>query len=360
MAAIGDPDFRKCRPAGNRVSGVRSVSSADFREIAVSGDVGKAERLFRAAVSAFCSLTRPSRRDATQLDDLTLPLFDMVSVESRRYVAAALSECEIAPMELVRRLCDEHVSVCAPLLVRSRALGDVDLIALIGKHGVSHARAIARRPILNLAISHLAKALEGAVSAQPAPVAASEPASGPDASADATLAGTGRRGQASEEIRHRLRMMMRPEFDGYEGATIRPIAEPSCFAKLRDTAMTGNLTFFQTALADALKLNFRTARTITETSSHSPLMVALRALDLSEEQAFLVASAVSPQQFPHPEAIRLFLDRYRALGHDMALERVRGWKVEMVATWINENVHAPRPGNSDRPATGTADGRLRA
>lgn len=336
------------------------MSSANFRDIAVRGDVSKAERLFRAAVSAFCSLTRPSRRDATQLDDLTLPLFDMVSLDSRRYVAAALSECEIVPMELVRRLCDEPVSVCAPLLVRSRALGDTDLIALIGKHGVSHARAIARRPILNMAISHLAKALEGAVSAQPDTSPAVQSPSPPQAPVEATAMGTGRDRQPAEEIRHRLRMMMRPEFDGYEGATVRPVAGPACFAKLRDTAMTGNLTFFQTALADALKLNFRTARTITETSSHSPLMVALRALELSEEQAFLIACAVLPRQFAHPEAIRLFLDRYRALAHDMALERVRGWKVEMVATWINENVHAPRAGNSDRRADDAANAALRA
>lgn len=343
------------------MSGVRSVSSADFREIAVRSDVGKAERLFRAAVSAFCSLTRPSRRDATQLDDLTLPLFDMVSVDSRRYVAAALSECEIAPMELVRRLCDEPVAVCAPLLVRSRVLGDVDLIALIGKHGVSHARAIARRPILNAAISHLARALEGAVSAQPAWDEPSEPQAAPespvvDADHPASVVST----RAVDEIRNRLRSMMRPASDDYEGALIRPVNEPACFGKLRDTAMTGNLTFFQTALADALKLNFRTARTITETSSHSPLMVALRALELGEEQAFVIASAVFPRQFPHPEAIRLFLDRYRAQSHDMALERVRGWKVEMVATWINENVHAPRAVNSDRPAVDTSDWQLRA
>ena len=42
-------------------------------------DHGKAERLFRAAVTAFCSLTRPSRREIAQLEDLTLPLYDSVS-----------------------------------------------------------------------------------------------------------------------------------------------------------------------------------------------------------------------------------------------------------------------------------------
>ena len=48
------------------------MSSSDFRQIAVRADHGKAERLFRAAVTAFCSLTRPSRREIAQLEDLTL------------------------------------------------------------------------------------------------------------------------------------------------------------------------------------------------------------------------------------------------------------------------------------------------
>ena len=84
---------------------VRSVPIAPG--ITLGGDAPKRERLFRAAVSAFCSLTRPSRRDISQLEDLTLPLFDGVSPESRRYVAAALSECRYPPPNLVKRLCDE-------------------------------------------------------------------------------------------------------------------------------------------------------------------------------------------------------------------------------------------------------------
>lgn len=338
----------------NNVSGVDPVSPSDFREFAFKGDVGKAERLFRAAVSAFCSLTRPSRRDAVQLDDLTLPLFDMVSRDTRRYVAAALSECAIAPVELVRRLSAEPVEVCAPLLVRSRVLGDVDLVALISKHGLPHARAIARRPDLNVAILHLVRAMEGTVSVHsvsPSEDAATMSDSNP-ASSPSPMRG--------DDIRHRLRAMMRAGFGDDDATTIRSVAAPACFAKLRDTALTGNSTFFQTALADALGLNFRTARSITETTSYSALLAALRALELAEEQAFLIASAVFPRQFPHPEAIRLFLDRYRALPHDAAMERVRGWKVDMVSAWIDENAHPARAGNSDRAESRDAASRLRA
>src|SRR5690606_16242891 len=110
------------------------VTSSDFRQITIRSDAQRAERLFRASVSAFCSLPRPSRREIAQLEDLALPLFDLVSVEAKRYVAAALSECAYPPAGLFRRLCDETVDIAAPLLIRSAALSDVDLIALIGRH----------------------------------------------------------------------------------------------------------------------------------------------------------------------------------------------------------------------------------
>ena len=135
------------------------MSSTDFRQIAVRADHGKPERLFRAVVTAFCSLTRPSRREIAQLEDLTLPLYDSVSTEARRFVAAALSECQNPPAALVRKLADEPVEIAAPILLRSNALTDIDLIALIGRHGIGHARVIACRPQLNPTIGQLVRAL---------------------------------------------------------------------------------------------------------------------------------------------------------------------------------------------------------
>ena len=56
------------RHAGGRcVQALVDVSSSDFRQIAERGDRGKKERLFRAAITAFCSLTRPSRNEIAKL-----------------------------------------------------------------------------------------------------------------------------------------------------------------------------------------------------------------------------------------------------------------------------------------------------
>ncbi len=282
-------------------------------------------------MSAFCSLTRPSRREIAQLEDLTLPLFDNVSVESRRYVAAALSECEYAPAALVRRLCEETVDIAAPLLIRSRALSDIDLIALIGRHGLPHARAIARRKDLHPTITHLIRALE-----KPTLVRVRQPeavAKVPAESDEVASVGSGAReaaGTAAENARRRLRSMMR-DGRGSEGATANPFVGQATYVKLRETALSGNAAFLQTALADALEIDFSTARTLTENATYASLLAALRAIDLSEDRAFLITVAVYPMQFPNPRAIRIFLDRYRLLHRDAALDKVRGWKAETLS-----------------------------
>lgn len=331
------------------------MSSSDFRQIAIRTESGKAERLFRAAVSAFCSLTRPSRREIGQLEDLTLPLFDDVSVESRRYVAAALSECEYAPAALVRRLCEEPVDIAAPLLIRSRAVSDIDLIALIGRHGLPHARAIARRKDLNPTIADLIRVLERPtlvrvrdpeVQALAAPAAAAANAEAAEDNASTQQSP----GIAAENARRRLRSMMRT---GDEASAAKVDAFPGAdtYVKLRETALTGNAAFFQTALADALDIDFSTARSLTASQNYGSLLAALRSLDFSEDRAFLITVAIYPSLFPHPQAIRTYLDRYRLLHRDVALDRVRGWKAETLSRMVRD----ASPANSDSRKASNSD-----
>jgi uncharacterized protein (DUF2336 family) len=338
--------------------GVSRVSSSDFRQIAIRSESGKGERLFRAAISAFCSLPRPSRREIAQVEDLTLSLFDGVSVGSLRFVAAALSECEYPPTALVRRLCEQPADIAAPLLMRSNALADIDLIALIGRHGLPHARAIARRKNLNPAIADLIKVLERptlvrTAGAAPATRAVAEPAKPASTNPEAPRL----RGRAVEATRHRLRAIMA---GNRNGATANLNTPPgSTYAKLRETALTGNAAFFQTAIADALELDFATARSLTESATYSSLLVALRALDLGEDKAFLIVVAVYHRLFPHPEAIRIFLDRYRCLHRDVARQKVNEWKVASLALALHPIVHTPA--NADtHPATGDRQSSLRA
>jgi uncharacterized protein (DUF2336 family) len=299
------------------------VSGSDFRQITLNGEAPKRERLFRAAVSAFCSLTRPSRRDISQLEDLTLPLFDCVSPESRRYVAAALSECPYPPPRLVRRLCDEPLEIAAPLLIRSKALTEIDLLAFIGRHGAGHARAIGRRPGLNATIADLIAVIDRKSRqphAAPAETATRKDENGRPAAEPPS--------QGAESARRRLRSLMTAS-DNRKATTGGAV--PSRYARLRDTALADHPAFFHTALADALQVDYAAVRRVARTSSCGWLLTALRALDLNDERAFLIAACVVPSEFSGAESIRLFLSRYRLLSREAALRRVVAWQVETEA-----------------------------
>ncbi|WP_245275949.1 hypothetical protein [Mesorhizobium sp. LSJC255A00] len=150
-------------------------------------------------------------------------------------------------------------------------------------------------------------------------------------------------GSAAETARRRLRSMMLAEG---EATSVNPFVGSATYSKLRETALTGNAAFFQTALADALDIDFSTARSLTEHSSYVSLLAALRALDLSEDRAFLIVVAVYPREFPHPQAIRIFLDRYRLLHHEAALDKVRGWKAETLSRAVRGNT--PVAANGDQ------------
>ncbi|MDP3896191.1 MAG: hypothetical protein Q8Q62_05910 [Mesorhizobium sp.] len=314
------------------------MSSTDFRQIAIKSEPGKGERLFRAAVSAFCSLTRPTARDAAQLDDLTLPLYDRVSPEGKRYAAAALSECRKAPAGLVRRLAGEPVEIAAPILVRSAVLGDVDLLALIGRQGLAHALAIGRRSPLNPAIAELIAALEASV---PAADPASSHSGRPATAAKRTRPEIARivppvAPAPVESARAQLRTMMAvgggaPPSGEAKSSAIRAGGAVPLYDRLKATALSGTPALFQTALADGLEIGFAEARALTEAPRYTRLMSVLRGLDLSAEQAFLLTSAAYPTAFPHAEAMRLFIEAFDLTHPEAGRDEIRRLKGESVA-----------------------------
>lgn len=274
---------------------------------------GRPERLLRASVTAFCATPRPTRREIAQLDDLATPLLGRVPDETLRFVAAALSETPHAPAALVRRLADLPTDISAPLLVSSPVLTNIDLVALIGRHGLPHARAIAARAGLDERIRRLVRVV-GAME-QPLAPAAKE---------------TG----AAEEARERLRHMMRPAGTPVPESALPPATtvklrwdgEPTPYRKLRSTALAGVPALFHTALADALGIEVERARTITDSSDVSAFIVALRALALSDEEAFLLMQCIRPDRGHDIRAISAFLDAYAAVNSETAARFVEAWR----------------------------------
>jgi uncharacterized protein (DUF2336 family) len=265
------------------------TSSSSYRA------ASKADRLLRAAVTAFCDNARPTRRDAAQLDDLAGPLLACASEETLRFAAAALSETPHAPPALVRRLADMPVEISAPLLLRSPVLTPIDLLALVARHGVPHARAIAGRADLDERILLLIRSVD-------------VPAETPKPS-------------AADETRKSLRAMMRPASNA---PSLRWEGDPGAYRKLRSAALSGAPAAFHGALAGALAIAPATARAIAGDADPARLILALRALDLSAEEAFLVIQCLRPVR--DRREVAKFLAAWEAVAQDDAARVAAEWR----------------------------------
>jgi uncharacterized protein (DUF2336 family) len=126
-------------------------------------------------------------------------------------------------------------------------------------------------------------------------------------------------GEAAEEVRQQLRAMMRSAPMGPAAAT--PAAR-SHYSRLRDAALSGHAPFLHTALADALGMEYDAIREMADEQTPEWLIYALRLLDVSDEQAFLVTAAIYPWLFGDLAAIRRFVSRYAAVGQTEAAERI--------------------------------------
>lgn len=266
---------------------------------------GKADRLLRAAVTAFCANPRPTRRETIQFDDLAGPLLEAASEETLRFMAATLSQSIYAPAALIRRLAALPVEISAPLLMRSPALTSIDLLALIARHGLAHARAIACRPELDERILQIIHSLE----------------------ANKNNAKPPRASPQLEETRDRLRTMMQKPPQAIDA---RWHSKPGNYLKLRSTALAGTATLFHTAFADALAISPMLAKAIIEEGDTARIIVALRSLNLSEEEAFLIMQCLRPARDRH--GIAAFLEAWQAITQEQAARMVDGWREEIASS----------------------------
>lgn len=98
------------------------------------------------------------------------------------------------------------------------------------------------------------------------------------------------------------------------------------YEDLRDSALSGNPDQLAASMANALGIVMPLARTIVRDATCGMLTPALRAIGLSEEEAFLIASAAFPQRFPNADAIRSFLRSYRTMSFDAIETLLTRWQ----------------------------------
>lgn len=296
------------------------MTRVDFRQIEFEDGSRKCETLFRASISAFCSIPRPTRNEIAQVDDLAIGLYDSVSREARRYAANVLSKCSRVPPQLLQSLTDEPVEISAPLLIGSQALTDVDLVTLISKHGLPHAQVIARRSNINPAITNLVRLLNAKA------VSEFEQRESRTITSSPIL----------DTVRDRLRSFAKGS-DPHQPV----LTAESPYMALRSAALATSADAFPTAIAKALDLTQFRAYRLCTAITYGDLLIGLKSLDFDEEQAFFILAASYPSQIFHSAAMRMFLERYRATTPAEAAMRLQEWRKQDAIE--AEHAHATQP-----------------
>ncbi|MFP1631596.1 hypothetical protein ACLB6G_07655 [Zhengella sp. ZM62] len=305
--------------------------SSDFRKLETQRDGSRACQLFRASASAFASLSRPTKTEIQQFQDLSLALYDRVPETAKRHAAVMIAGNAFAPRELVLKLANEPAGICAPLLSRSPVIKARDIPPLIARHGLEHARVLAQRADLEASLRALLSVFvrqAERADAAPAGIAAATQETGEEAAAKPASAGETLRGHTAEAVRGALRGAMAANSGRPMLPATMPLAPRSPQSRLQPTALMDNPAFFITALADTLDLPFARVSALLEEEGKAGLVMALRSIPLLAEEAFVIASALWPGDFTNRHAIARFLERYRHIAIEAARDRVARWREE--------------------------------
>lgn len=122
--------------------------------VAKEGSSEKRRDLLREITDVF--MAAPDRYTSSEMQHFDVILSKVTqSVETalRREIAEKLADVATAPKGLIRQLAHDEISVAEPVLKRSQALTEEDLIRVIRQRGPEHMKAITKRRKVSEAVS---------------------------------------------------------------------------------------------------------------------------------------------------------------------------------------------------------------
>ena len=109
--------------------------------------------LLRGVTDLFFSTEPHGAGEMGLFDAVMGKLAAEMEVAVRAELSARMSDADTAPLGLLRALAADEIEVSRPVLERSRALSDEDLVQLARTKGQDHLRAISRRPTVSTVVS---------------------------------------------------------------------------------------------------------------------------------------------------------------------------------------------------------------
>jgi uncharacterized protein (DUF2336 family) len=282
------------------------------------------DSLIFSSVGAFVSLPRPGRGDAARVDALAMPLFEKLSLEGKRRIAAVLSECRsVMPEQLVEALAMQTLDVSASLLISRAEIPDAILEKAIQAGGEPHARVIALKHKLSEAMkTRIDTLIEGII-----PMTAAQALEYDRKMSKAQPVAPSIETQSElERAQDRLRnMMMRktlPEKPAIKfPAPFAASDDINIVARLINLALEGDADFLSTALADEWSAPFSAICPLVQRNGLHNLAILLKGLDFGATDTFAIVSAFNPQAFTSREGIASFYMKFQAIS-DADIQRL--------------------------------------
>lgn len=114
--------------------------------VAKEGSSDKRRDLLREITDVF--MAAPDRYTSSEMqhfDVILSKVTESVETALRREIAEKLADVPSAPRNLIRQLAHDEISVAEPILKRSQALSEEDLVRVIRQRGQEHMKAITER-----------------------------------------------------------------------------------------------------------------------------------------------------------------------------------------------------------------------
>jgi len=278
---------------------------------------GRLALMIKECAESFGALMHPTRSDCARVERMVSENFELVDFVGQRALVGVFANLEAPPSRLIAYFCHEAPSeIAAPFISQSRAIDQAVCLAIIARHGAgARTRAIARRADLGKRVTAELRTLD-------------------DAAIDRAL-----------DLRQRTSQTAAP-------MTIDQHAEPLSWASLSaiaDLALQGEKGLFATALADITGLSMESAAALCDDPSSRNMLFALRFSGFDTELALSVVIALAGEMASTQSAQSRFRSHYGAISIEEAADRVRGWKLDELATLQRLRQHLANDAMADQP-----------
>ena len=114
------------------------------------------DRLTRSLAQLFAVVAQGcSEEDRTSFDRILVRVAPAASLDARLFLSDRLADAELPPRGILLVLAHDAIDVARPILVRSPALGEDDLVDIARSHGPGHMGPIAARSDLTLRVTDI-------------------------------------------------------------------------------------------------------------------------------------------------------------------------------------------------------------